>query len=55
MKQNQNFSELSEHELTIIGAGDYSLLYWLGRLAGEVVKTQQQNPGFGDALVMAMH
>lgn len=24
-------------------------------LAGEVVKTQQQNPGFGDALVMAMH
>lgn len=55
MKQNKYLVELNEQELMSIDAGAKTLLYWIGRFAGELVKTHQQNPGFGDALVMAMH
>ena len=48
--------ELDEQELKPINAGEKgSLLYWLGRIAGELVYTHQHNPGFGDALVMSLH
>ena len=48
--------ELDEQELKSINAGEKgSLLYWLGRIAGELVYTHQHNPGFGDALVMSLH
>lgn len=55
MKYN-NLTVLDEQELKTISAGEKgSLLYWLGRFAGELVKTHQENPGFGDALVMSLH
>ena len=52
MKCNNYLKELDEQELKSINAGEKgSLLYWLGRIAGELVYTHQHNPGFGDALV----
>ena len=54
MKCNNYLKELDEQELKSINAGEKgSLLYWLGRIAGELVYTHQHNPGFGDALVMS--
>lgn len=56
MKCNNYLKELDEQELKSINAGEKgSLLYWLGRIAGELVYTHQHNPGFGDALVMSLH
>lgn len=56
MKCNNYLKELDEQELKSINAGENgSLLYWLGRIAGELVYTHQHHPGFGDALVMSLH
>lgn len=56
MKCDNYLKELDEQELKSINAGEKgSLLYWLGRIAGELVYTHQHNPGFGDALVMSLH
>lgn len=55
MEKKQVFVDLTSKELREINAGEKTILYWIGRFCGELVKTHQENPGFGDALVMAMH
>lgn len=56
MKYSKYLIELNEQELKTINAGrKTTIAYWLGRIFGELVYTHQQNPGFGDALVMSLH
>lgn len=55
MEKKQVFVDLTSKELREINAGEKTILYWIGRFCGELVKTHQENPGFVDALVMAMH